>query len=279
MRLQGSNYKTIKRRILRQNLSTFHFNKIFESKFKNTYSLDKILIENSSYGSTMLKKRLLKENLLLNKCVKCGLEDKWKSEPITLQLDHINGNHTDNRIDNLRILCPNCHSQTKTHSGKRLKRIYYCPSCNSTYAGYGKICLSCHNKQSFLYLNINNIKWPGDEELKSLIWKFPLIRLSKQLKCSSNGIKMHCFKHKILLPPQGYWQRIASGHSPEQSLLSVKKTRIPLKKWTQNEVDEMKKLKTNGINLRDIGIKFGIAHTTVGRLIKSGGSERNRTVS
>lgn len=96
------------------------------SKFSNnffTYShpineLEDILVENCSYTNmTRLKKRILKAGLLKNECYICGISE-WQDKPLVLQLDHINGNNRDNRIENLRLLCPNCHSQTDTWCGK-----------------------------------------------------------------------------------------------------------------------------------------------------------------
>jgi len=83
-----------------------------------------ILVENSTYDSnTKLKKRLVVEGFLKYKCYneKCVLhthEVLWCGDTIVLHLDHINGVRTDNRIKNLRFLCPNCHSQTKTYCGR-----------------------------------------------------------------------------------------------------------------------------------------------------------------
>ncbi len=83
--------------------------------------LSEILIKNSDYTSTNhLRERLIKENILPNNCLICSLSD-WLNKPITLHLDHINGNQTDNRIENLRLLCPNCHSQTRTYCRKKSK--------------------------------------------------------------------------------------------------------------------------------------------------------------
>ena len=54
-------------------------------------------------------------------CVKCGLGPEWQGEPLTLQLDHINGDGRDGRLENLRFLCPNCHTQTLTYAGRKTK--------------------------------------------------------------------------------------------------------------------------------------------------------------
>jgi 5-methylcytosine-specific restriction endonuclease McrA len=77
----------------------------------NKRELDDILVEHSTYANNpRLKERLIKEGLLENKCAICGNIGEWMGKALTLQLDHINGEHTDNRIENLRILCPNCHT-------------------------------------------------------------------------------------------------------------------------------------------------------------------------
>lgn len=76
-----------------------------------------IFVENSKYSNEMVKQRIVKNNFLDYKCSKCGL-DSWQGESIVLDLDHINGNNRDNRLANLRYLCPNCHSQTDTFKGR-----------------------------------------------------------------------------------------------------------------------------------------------------------------
>jgi 5-methylcytosine-specific restriction endonuclease McrA len=104
--------------------------------------LDEILIENSSYARQSLIRRILRENIIKHKCALCNLDPIWNDNPLTLQIDHINGNNTDNRIDNLRFLCPNCHSQTDTFAGKKLKKYRKC-ECGSDIMGEYDKCEEC----------------------------------------------------------------------------------------------------------------------------------------
>lgn len=76
-----------------------------------------IFTENSLYSNEMVKDRIVKDNLLEYECSKCGINN-WCGETIILDLDHINGDNRDNRLENLRYLCPNCHSQTDTYKGR-----------------------------------------------------------------------------------------------------------------------------------------------------------------
>lgn len=76
-----------------------------------------------SMGTRHVKKRLIKEGYLKYECCQCGLLDQWNGRSITLELDHIDGDRWNHRMENLRLLCPNCHSQTSTFRGRNKSRL------------------------------------------------------------------------------------------------------------------------------------------------------------
>lgn len=116
----GTSSKLLKKRLNELNCSTSHFKpQNANSVAKITQSLSTVLVEKSTYTNiSKLKQRIVRDGLMQYKCVECGLGDQWNGKPITLQLDHINGISDDHRLTNLRFLCPNCHSQTKTYAGR-----------------------------------------------------------------------------------------------------------------------------------------------------------------
>lgn len=83
--------------------------------------LNEICVANSKFSTKHVKYRLLKEGIKTWSCEECGIED-WNGKSITFQLHHINGKNKDHRIENLQMLCPNCHSQTPNYAGKKSTR-------------------------------------------------------------------------------------------------------------------------------------------------------------
>jgi Zn finger protein HypA/HybF involved in hydrogenase expression len=124
MTLSGGSFSIFKRRVERENIDISHFKGGSHFRTKpDKMEYEDILVENSPYKSTSsLRQRLIKDELLKEKCAVCGCKPIWMKKKLTFHLDHINGINHDHRLENLRLLCPNCHSQTETYCGKNKKR-------------------------------------------------------------------------------------------------------------------------------------------------------------
>ena len=170
------------------------------SKININKTTEEILVENSTYYSTNhLKKRLFRENILEEKCVLCGNNGTWMGKKLSLQLDHINGIHNDNRLENLRILCPNCHAQTDTFCGKNVKpeskiekKKYYCSICNiKETSGLNKNCPECYSIKNRKVKDRPSIE-TLEEELKTTSY----LQLGKKYGVSDNAIRKWMGKRK-----------------------------------------------------------------------------------
>lgn len=215
---------------------------------RGSIPLTNILVENSTYTSNdRLKKRLVNEGILEYKCAECSIVE-WNGKQLSLHLEHKNGNHTDNRLENICFLCPNCHSQTATYC--RSKR-----SINITATNDGQIivekvpkskitddfrmpyrrksnrkspntreitlCEMCNAptatyaaklcRECFNANRPTKVPHPSKEELARLLWEKPTQQLAKDFGVSDKAIEKWAKQHGLSKPPRGYWVKKKYG--------------------------------------------------------------------
>lgn len=195
----STNYKKIKKIIEKYNLDVSHFVVDYNVNCnKRTYTPDEIFIDNSPITQTSrIRLYLFKFGLKDKKCECCG-QSIWMNKEIPLQVHHKNGNNIDNRLENLQILCPNCHAQTDTYCWKnasinikKLKKDYgFCEICGKPLmCSQKRFCsIECANSTKL----INNITI---NELVSAFIKYKTFRkVGEYFNVSDKAIVKWCIK-------------------------------------------------------------------------------------
>jgi len=206
---------------------------------ENYKNVEEYLFNGSLIQSHKLKLKLIRENIFEHKCQRCGLIE-WEGVKIPLELDHIDGQHFNNELSNLRLLCPNCHALTDTYRAKnrrtvrtkkeveslaeelislssedenvpnvneepKIKKsnITICKTCQTAYGNGGGeyFCSDACYRLSLQKFDISK------DELSELVWKLPTTKIAKMYNVSDKAISKRCEKYNIKKPPRGYWSK------------------------------------------------------------------------
>ena len=188
LRAAGGNYKTITKYIEKYQINTNHFDshqakikKINQMSSDRKIPLSEILTENSTYNRHRLKERLYEENLKTRQCELCGQGEIWNGMKMSLIIDHINGIWDDNRIENLRIVCPNCNATLPTHCGKNKTNIVDKEKID------GRKVMT--NTKLRFYKNSRKIQRPDYNTLKNEIETLGYVKTGKKYGVSDNAIR------------------------------------------------------------------------------------------
>jgi hypothetical protein len=214
---RGGNHLTLKRRLVEENIDYSHLKSrivescpgIFKSKYSRDQIINKYFVSNNPVNWNSQVRTYLKRFILIPYvCSECQLKEEWNNKKIILELDHIDGDPKNNVLNNLRWLCPNCHSQTSNFRGRKNKKMGYCQKCNKQINKLSKHCRSCAGY-------INNLKnrktktiRPNKEELEKLLWIKPTTKIAKDFNVSDVTIKKWAKQMGIINHPRrGYWRK------------------------------------------------------------------------
>lgn len=190
----GDSTNKLKEKIQDLNIDISHFSQFTKKIERNEQN---IFIENSTADQKTLRKWYLKGQYTEYKCAICNQEPFWNGQPLTLILDHINGFNHDDRLENLRWVCPNCNYQLETTNGKNINhgnyKINFCLDCGKTISKSSIKCLKCEYK----HRTSNEVSGITREELKYLIRTVPFTKIGQKYGVSDNAVRKWCDKYNL----------------------------------------------------------------------------------
>lgn len=200
--IRGNNSATLKKKIAEYQLDISHFTFVSKNKGNSKRKdVNEYLYNGSKIPSTKLKIRLIKSGLKQNKCEICGCTE-WMGKTIVCQLHHIDGNPENNQLDNLQMLCPNCHSQTHNFCGEPKnieKPKRYCKNCGRQISwSKSEYCVQCSaEKRTKKRLDKVGKIFPDRETLWELVKEQPFTKIAESYGVTDNAIRKWCKKYDI----------------------------------------------------------------------------------
>ncbi|MDQ6915329.1 MAG: hypothetical protein M3155_05885 [Actinomycetota bacterium] len=202
LRPAGGNHATLKRLISRLDLSTDHFERDWAQRArsgKTATPLSEILVAHSTYHRGHLKRRLFESGLKRPACELCGQGETWRGRTMALILDHVNGVPTDNRLANLRIVCPNCAATLDTHCGRKnaiVRPDRHCGHCGEPFRPRyerqrycSRPCGSRHTRRRRSFPERRKVERPSYEQLVQDVRALGYLATGRRDGVSDNAIR------------------------------------------------------------------------------------------
>jgi hypothetical protein len=204
LRPAGGNHATLRRQLERWGISSVHFDRYRSARGKvgrrSVKPLAEILVRHSTYSRRSLKKRLYAEGVKARECELCGQGEGWNGREMALILDHVNGVATDNRLENLRIVCPNCAATLETHCGRNsaLLQDRTCARCGVLYRprarGQRYCSVHCGVRHARPYLRVprphtRKVERPSREQLRADLNASSYAAVGRKYGVSDNAVR------------------------------------------------------------------------------------------
>lgn len=194
----GAVSSTIRKYCASKGISLDHFTEVSKNQIKRTP--ENTFIENSSATQATLRRLYKKGEYTPYVCSICDQEPFWNGKELTLTLDHINGNNKDDRLENLRWVCPNCDRQLDTFGSKNNHNVRYnaaiksyCQNCGKEISRGATLCSKCRGLEQRL------TDRPSKDELKEILFanNGNFTKVSKMFKVTDNAIRKWCKSYDL----------------------------------------------------------------------------------
>lgn len=191
----GDTLIRIRKRIDSLKIPTSHFNEMNKRTIHRT--VENVFVKDSTANQSTLRSWYIKGDYSPYICSICGQRPFWNGKEMTLILDHINGENHDDRLENLRWVCPNCNQQLPTTGGrnqKKRQKHYYCINCGKEISRTSIRCTQCSGKLKI----IPEGNMPIDRnKLKELVFTISFTKIGEQFGVCDNTIRKWCKKLDI----------------------------------------------------------------------------------